>query len=127
MNAQEECIGREVSVAIPHSRRRRRGYVAEATDAGQLLLTFYPERGDELIDDATPYDISRVRLLKAGVPTGWCAVDVRKPNDSPYLSLRLRPWVIDSIERYASERGVSLEEGFNMILREQLDRLEAAL
>jgi hypothetical protein len=41
-----------------------------------------------------------------------------------YLSLRPRPSVIETIEKFACKRGVSLEQGFSLMLREQLDRLE---
>lgn len=120
-----DYIGREVTVPVAGSRSRRRGYVSEIDPGGQLIVSFYPLTGDPHTHEVAYLEPDRVRLLKAGVLSGWRAVDVQKQDGTPYLSLRFRPYVIETLEREAEHRAVSLSVAFNQILAEQIERLSA--
>lgn len=116
-----ELIGREVSLPIAGSRRRERGYVAEALPEG-LLVHLYREQG-EIAEHVLP--TAAVRLLRSGVPSGWRALNLLTEEGEPHIALRFRPEVIAAIKRVAAKRGRGPEEAINHLLRVGLDGLES--
>lgn len=118
------CIGREASVTIAGSRKRRRGYVAEADKNGDLIVAFYPKEGDTITHVEERYTPEQVRLLKSEVLAGWRALDILDQDGSPYISLRFRPDVIERIKHYGVQRDLDFEGAFNQLMKEALERLD---
>lgn len=104
---------------IAGSRRRARGYVAEAVREG-VVVNLYPVVGDEITERIV--SAAELRVLKAGLPKGWFALHLLTPEGEPHISLRFRPEVIATLKCIAAERGTGLEETINHLLHVGLER-----
>jgi hypothetical protein len=110
-------IGAEVSLPVPGSRSRTRGYVAELSkDGSEAVVCLYPESKQGAMDEVI-VGFDELRVLKAGPPSGWWAVDVHTAAGEPWLSLRFGYEIKKTLARLARKRRLTLDEAFNELLR----------
>lgn len=104
-----DMVGSEVSVALPSSRARRRGFVTEVGSNGLPLVSFY--------DRQAPFEVEieteKLRILSDRQPAGWKAIDVVDHDGALLFSMRLNREIYQMLKQIARERGVSFEEAFN--------------
>lgn len=118
-----ELIGWEAS--LPGAGRRRvRGYVSQLTDDGKLLFSSYGELIERQEREVEPGEL---RLLKAGPLAGWRGIDVFEEDGTPWISMRVRPDVLDSIKRLAAENSETLDWAFNEMIRIGFESLKPKL